>query len=153
LEKIEEMLLEISLCKAARETVPVPEASSSNISSNINNVCAINHDKGKNVLNVFKHSNNESENSEESSSSESDSSIDEDIKILEENFGKINVSPKLQRIFKSKPVNLAKNWYNKLTPPNLQYEERVFQNQFSVSADNYMSEILMVCLNRKSLIR
>jgi hypothetical protein len=59
LERIEEMLLEISLHKAARETAPVPKASSSNISSSINKACAINHDKGKNVLNVFKHSENE----------------------------------------------------------------------------------------------
>jgi len=135
LEKIEEMLLEISLRKAARETAPVPEASSSNISSSINKACAINHDKGKNVLNVLKHSENESEKSEKSSSSESDSSTDEDIKILEQNFGKIDISPKIQRIFKSKPVNLTKSWYNKPTPPNLQFEERVFQNQFSVSVD------------------
>jgi len=108
-EKIEEMLLEINLRKAARETAPVPEVGSPNISSNINKACVINHDKGKNVLNNFKHLGNESEISEESSSSESDSSTDEDIKILEENFGKINVSPKLQRIFKSNLVNLTKN--------------------------------------------
>jgi len=125
------MLLETSLRKAAQETAPVPEANS----SNINKACAINHDKGKKILNDFEHPDNESEISEESSSSESDSSTDEDTKILEKKFGKINVSPKLQRIFKSKPVNLTKNWYNKPTPPDLQYEERVFQNQFSVSAD------------------
>jgi hypothetical protein len=130
------MHLEISLRKAAQENTPTThEASSSNIYSNINNACVIEHDKGKNVLNVFKRSDHESENNEESDSSEFDSSTDDDIKILEENFGKINVSPKLQRIFKSKPVNLTKNWYNKPTPPDLQFEERVFQNQFSVSAD------------------
>jgi predicted metal-dependent hydrolase len=50
LKKIEEMLLEISLRKAAQTTSVVPEAGSSNISSNINNACAINHGKGKNVL-------------------------------------------------------------------------------------------------------
>jgi len=88
LEKIEEMLLEISLRKAARETTSVPEASS----PTINNACVINHDKGKNVL---KHSDTESDNSEESNSDESHSSTDDD----------------------------------------LQFEERVFQNQFSVSAD------------------
>jgi hypothetical protein len=132
LEKIEEMLIEISLRKAAQENTPTTHETSS---SNINNACVIEHDKGKNVLNVFKHFDHESENNEESDSSESDSSTDDDIKILEENFGKINVSPKLQRIFKSKPINLTKNWYNKLTSPDLQFEERVFQNQFSVSAD------------------
>jgi pectin methylesterase-like acyl-CoA thioesterase len=96
LKKIEEMLLEISLRKAALETAQVPEASSSNISSSINKAYTINHDKGKNVLNVFKHFENESEKSEESSSSESNSSTDEDIKILEQNFGKIDISPKIQ---------------------------------------------------------
>jgi hypothetical protein len=65
----------------------------------------------------------------------SNSSIDIDVKILEENFGQTNVSPKLQRIFKTKPVNLTKNWYNKPTPPDLQFEERVFQNQFFATAD------------------
>jgi len=50
----------------------------------------------------------------------SNSFTDSDIKILEENFGKIDFSPKLRRIFeKTKPVNLTKNWYSKPTPPNL----------------------------------
>jgi hypothetical protein len=70
-------------------------------------------------FNVFKHSDNEFEKTEESDSSVSDSSTDEDIKILEENFGKLNDSPKIQRISKSKPVNITKNWYNKPTPPDL----------------------------------
>jgi hypothetical protein len=113
----------------------VPESSSSNITSNINKTCVINHGKGKNILNDFDHSDNESGKSEEFDSSASNSSTDEDIKILEENFGKIETSPKIQRIFKSKPVNLTKNWYNESTPLDLQYEERIFQNQFSVSAD------------------
>jgi hypothetical protein len=55
------------------------------------------------------------------------------IYILEENFGQIYVSPKLQRIFdKTKHVNLTKNWYSKPTPPDLQFAERFFQNQLSV---------------------
>ena len=59
-----------------------------------------------------------------------------DIKILQENFGKIDLEPKLQRIFyKTKPVNLTRNWYSKPTPLNLQFEERFFQSQFSVSVD------------------
>jgi hypothetical protein len=54
------MLLEISMRKAAQENTPTThEASSSNISSNINNACVIEHDKGKNVLNAFKHSDHE----------------------------------------------------------------------------------------------
>jgi hypothetical protein len=133
LEKIEEMLQELSLRKATQMMHSVPESSSSNITSNVNKACVINHDKGKNIFNNF--SDNESDKSEESDSSVSNSSTDEDIKILEKNFGKIGTSPKVQRIFKSKPVNLTKNWYNKPTPPDLQYEERIFQNQFSVSAD------------------
>jgi hypothetical protein len=37
-------------------------------------------------------------------------STDSDIKILEENFGRIDLEPKLQRFFdKSKLVNLTKN--------------------------------------------
>jgi hypothetical protein len=153
LEKIEEMLLEINLRKAARETTHVvPEASSSNISSNINNACVINHDQGKNVLNVFKHLDSESEKSEESDSSIPNSSTDEEIKILDIFFGKTDVSPTLQRIFKTKPVNLTKNWYNKPTPLELQFEERVSKTNFMFLLINYMSEILMVYLNRKSLI-
>jgi hypothetical protein len=58
--------------------------------------------------------------SNESDSKSSNSFTDSDIKILEENFGKIDFSPKLRRIFeKTKPVNLTKNWYSKPTPPNL----------------------------------
>jgi hypothetical protein len=112
LEKIEEMLLEISL----RKTSSTPEASS----STINNACVINHDKGKDVFI------DGSNDSKESGLDESNSSTSNDIKILEEKFGKIGVSPKLQRIFKTIPVNLTKNWYNKPTPPDLQFEERVF---------------------------
>jgi meiotically up-regulated gene 157 (Mug157) protein len=63
-------------------------------------------------------------------------STDSDTRILEENFGKINLEPKLQRIFdNSKPVNFARNWYSRPTPPDLQFEERFLQSQFSVSAD------------------
>ena len=29
----------------------------------------------------------------------------------------------------------TKNWYSKPTPPNMQFEERVFQTQFSISTD------------------
>jgi hypothetical protein len=59
-----------------------------------------------------------------------------DIKILEENFEKVDLEPKLQRIFdKSKPVNFSKNWYSRPTPLDLQFEERFLQSQFSISAD------------------
>ena len=32
-------------------------------------------------------------------------------------------------------MSFTKNWYTKLTPPDVQFEERVFQTQFSVSAN------------------
>jgi hypothetical protein len=46
------------------------------------------------------------------------------------------LEPKLQRIFdNSNLVNFAKNWYSRPTPPDLQFEERFLQSQFSVSSD------------------
>jgi uncharacterized protein YrzB (UPF0473 family) len=72
----------------------------------------------------------------DSDSISSHNSTDSNIKILEENFGKINLEPKLQIFFdKSKLVNFAKNWYSRPTPPNLQFNERLLQPQFFVSAD------------------
>jgi hypothetical protein len=72
----------------------------------------------------------------DSDSISSHNSTSSDIKILEENFGKINLEPKLQRIFdKSKPVNFAKKWYSRPTHPDLQFEERFLQSQFSISSD------------------
>ena len=35
----------------------------------------------------------------------------------------------------SKPMFFTKNWYSKPTPPDMQFEERYFQTQFSVFAD------------------
>ena len=35
----------------------------------------------------------------------------------------------------SKPISFTKNWYPKPTPPDIQFEERSFQTQFSFSAD------------------
>ena len=34
-----------------------------------------------------------------------------------------------------RPMSFTKNWYSRPTPPDMQFEERVFQTQFSVSAD------------------
>ena len=34
-----------------------------------------------------------------------------------------------------KPMSFTKSWYFKPTPPDMQFEERSFQTQFSVSAD------------------
>ena len=36
-----------------------------------------------------------------------------------------------------KPMSFTKNWYPRPTPPDMQSEERVFQTQFSVSADKF----------------
>ena len=33
------------------------------------------------------------------------------------------------------PTSLTKNWYPRPTPPDIQFEERNIQNQFSVSSD------------------
>ena len=33
------------------------------------------------------------------------------------------------------PCLLQKNWYSKPTPPDKQFEERIFQTQFSISAN------------------
>ena len=38
---------------------------------------------------------------------------------------------------KPNPMTFTKNWYSKPTPPNMQFEERFFQTQFSVSADKF----------------
>ena len=44
--------------------------------------------------------------------------------------------PEIKRfVGNSKPISFTKNWYSKPIPPNMQYEERSFQTQFSVSAD------------------
>ena len=58
------------------------------------------------------------------------------LKYLKFFFEKIDLEPKLQRIFdKSKTVNFSKNWYPRPTPPDMQFEERFLQSQFSVSSD------------------
>jgi hypothetical protein len=72
----------------------------------------------------------------ETESSSSDSSTDPDIKMLEETFGKVDLEPKVQRIYNNpKSVGFTKNWYSRPTPPDLQFEERILQTQFSVSSD------------------
>ena len=53
--------------------------------------------------------------------------------------------PEIKRFFgNSKLMSFTKNWYSKPTSPDMQFEERSFQTQFSVSADK---------LNKKSLIK
>jgi hypothetical protein len=67
----------------------------------------------------------------ETCSSNSETTSDEEIDKLEKAFGK------LQRITNKKPnpTSFTKNWYPRPTPPDMQFEERNFQHQFSVSAD------------------
>ena len=44
--------------------------------------------------------------------------------------------PEIKRfVGNSKPMSFTKNWYSRPTPPDMQFEERVFQTQFSVSVD------------------
>ena len=44
--------------------------------------------------------------------------------------------PKVKRIVvKPNPMSFTENWYSKPTPPDMQFEERFFQTQFSVSTD------------------
>ncbi|KAL4601694.1 hypothetical protein ACB092_10G000200 [Castanea dentata] len=44
--------------------------------------------------------------------------------------------PEIKRfVGKPNPTSFTKNWYSKPTPPDLQFEERFSQTQFSVSAD------------------
>jgi hypothetical protein len=72
----------------------------------------------------------------DSDSPTSDSSTDSDIRMLEETFGKVDLEPKVQRIYDNpKSVGFTKNWYSRPTPPDLQFEERFLQTQFSVSSD------------------
>ena len=42
--------------------------------------------------------------------------------------------PEIKRfVGNPKLMSFTKNWYSKLTPPNMQFEEKAFQTQFSVS--------------------
>ena len=69
-----------------------------------------------------------------------------------------------------KPMSFTKNWYSKPTPPDMQFEERYFQTQFSVSANKiyewnvdglseqeiinkmaHMSMVKIACLNNHNL--
>ena len=44
--------------------------------------------------------------------------------------------PKIKRfVGKSNSMSFTKNWYSKPTPPDMQFEERSFQTQFSISVD------------------
>jgi hypothetical protein len=72
------------------------------------------------------------ENSSETEST-SDSDSDYNIRYVEKALSSLE----LKRIHKPKfpPTSLTKNWYPRPTPPNIQFEERNFQSQFTVSTD------------------
>ena len=53
----------------------------------------------------------------------------------------------------SKPMSFTKNWYSKFTPPDMQFEERSFKHSFLFLLINFMNGILIICLNKKSLIK
>ena len=42
--------------------------------------------------------------------------------------------PEIKR-FVGKPMSFTKNWYSRPTPLDMQFKERVFQTQFSISVD------------------
>ena len=47
-----------------------------------------------------------------------------------------NDLPEVKRfVGNPKPMSFTKNWYSRPTSPDMQFEERVFQTQFSISAD------------------
>ncbi|KAG7954930.1 hypothetical protein I3843_11G046100 [Carya illinoinensis] len=67
-------------------------------------------------------------------SSESDSSTVRNIDLLEKNFHQDDF--KLAGLeSKPNPMSFTRNWYSKPTPPDLQFEEKIFQSQSSYSAD------------------
>ena len=46
--------------------------------------------------------------------------------------------PEIKRfVGNPKPMSFTKNWYSRPTPPDMQFEERVFQTQFFVSTDKF----------------
>ena len=51
-------------------------------------------------------------------------------KIFDDDLPEIN-----RFVENSKPMSFTKNWYSKPTPPDMQFEKRAFQIQFSISAD------------------
>ena len=51
-------------------------------------------------------------------------------KIFDDDLPEIN-----RFVENSKPISFTKNWYSKPTPPDMQFEKRAFQIQFSISAD------------------
>ena len=78
---------------------------------------------------------------------------DSTINIIENQFNKLEFD-------KPNPTSLTKNWYTKPTPPDLQFEERNLNNQFSVSSnqiyewniDGLSEHELLIKLNHMSMV-
>jgi hypothetical protein len=122
IEKIEEMIAELKIRQASPTT---PPASSSKT------ITPISHQFS------------------DTDSVSSHDSTDSDIRILEENFGKVNLEPKLQRIFNdSKPINLEKIGIPDLLLLIYNLKKDFSNPNFLFLLINCMSGILMVCLNK-----
>ena len=62
--------------------------------------------------------------------------------------------PEIKRfVGNPKPISFTKNWYSRPTPPDMQFEEELFKHSFLFLLISFMNGILMVCLNKKSLIK
>ena len=62
--------------------------------------------------------------------------------------------PEIKKIVgNSKPMSFTKNWYSKFTPPDMQFEERSFKHSFLFLLISFMNGILIICLNKKLLIK
>ena len=69
-----------------------------------------------------------------------------DSDIVSSIFAKKNFDndlPEIKRfVGHLKPMSFTKNWYSRPTPPDMQFEERVFQTQFSVSVKKIFDDDL-----------
>lgn len=87
---------------------------------------------------------------EEDSSADSDSTT---ISKIENQFNKLSIK-------QPNPTSLTKNWYSRPTPPDLQFEERNLNNQFSVSSnqiyewniDGVSEHEVLIKLNHMSMV-
>ena len=82
----------------------------------------------QNTINVVRHKESQSETTFENSESEDSNAIEK----LEEAFQNFELK-RITNKCKINPTSLTKNWYPRPTPPDIQFEERNFQNQFSVA--------------------
>ena len=146
LDKIETKIDKLSQPKSSPKEKPLVNftdtASSSTALKSMTTLQKIDHMltelKKEKVVNVLQN-NDVSVEEENTSDSSQDTETSSAIQNIENIFQNIDLQPTfdLKRI-RTHPVNptsLTKNWYPRPTPPDLQFEERNIQNQFSVSAD------------------